>query len=280
MTLTTTISTAPAPLRPFLQYIADRSANDNQRHGAAPRLFATHTARDGTRRRVRCVTASRLGRVGITERLADDTTPQEYVPAGSLSQFLPTPYPTLPPPAVGHMPGQDRRRQEARLIAAARIARLRRTLPVDGVGVVDRAASILGVSAADIRGECKEHLLVFIRRALVGMLAARRPEYSLSMLGSFINVHHSSVHHALVATGLRGDAVNEFDAPYLRAMWSRLPMPIGYGPGEVPAETAMRLGRLVTVKDGMVEPAIWRGLRRWLAAHALEESYGDLKCAA
>ncbi|MCW0235234.1 MAG: hypothetical protein OJJ21_16660, partial [Ferrovibrio sp.] len=92
------VTATPTPLVPFFAIHHNDNYADGKRD-PLPLLFATYTARDGTRRRVRCVTASKLGRVGITERLADDTTPQEYVPAGSLSQFLPTPYPQRRPPA-------------------------------------------------------------------------------------------------------------------------------------------------------------------------------------
>lgn len=278
MTLSQAIPTAPAALRPFLQFVQRRSANDNSHCDPVPALFATYTDPYQNKRRVRCVTASRLGRVGITECLADENTPQRYVTAASLSQFLDTAYPmkATAAPRIG----RARVGSNSKIIAAARVARLRRTIHIDSAGFAERVAVGLGVDPADILGDDRSHLSINVRRAMIGMLATRRPDYSLSMLGSFINVHHTTAHHTLMAVGLRGDAVDEFDLPFLRAAWVRLGMTIGYGPGEMPAEVAERLGRFMTVHDGIVEPSTWVEVRKWLARRIGAERREKALCAA
>jgi len=267
----------------LLQPFVAMHHNDNYSAGKRtlpPPLFATYSPPGYPARRVRVVGASKHGRIGITEHLHEETRPQLFVPQAHLSQFLPTAYPMQPVHVSHNVPGQDRRRREARLIAAARVARLRRTLSVDGAGLAARAASILGISEEDILGDGMTHLSVSIRRALLGMLAVRHRDYSLSMLASFVNVHHSSAYHALAAAGLRGQAVSEFDMPYLRAAWRGLGLPQGYWPGQMPPEVRSRLGKLVRLHGGLVEPAAWTDVRRWLALRIFDERMGEHKCAA
>lgn len=288
MTLTTTIPTAPAPLRPFLQYIADRSANDNQRHSPAPRLFATHTARDGTRRRVRCVTASRLGRVGITEHLADDTTPQEYVPAGSLSQFLPTPYPKrpvlLPEPKMLVGTPAARIHAYARGDAARRVALMLARIAEDRTGVVSHLADAAGVSCLDITGPKRTTVLSLASRGATAVLSASNPGMSAHKLGEILGRHYTTTLYQLQMTGLHHDVTDEFDMPFLRALWIRGVARLGGAPGEMPEEVAARLGRLVTITGRDVEPATWSAFRRALAldiAHKrIVAAREQMKCAA
>lgn len=284
MTLTTTIPTAPAPLRPFLQYIADRSANDNQRHSPAPRLFATHTARDGTRRRVRCVTASRLGRVGITERLADDTTPQEYVPAGSLSQFLPTPYPRCETDKQrAQRISVHSIRVEARAEAAMRVAAMLDDIALGKCDIRKRVASAAGVTVADITGTAKHGLLINSRRGVIGAMAANNCDATLNMLGRCLGVAHTTVLHHLKTIGLH-DQVALFDLPHLRALWRRGRMTVGYEPGQMPTEVARRLAQFVNVIGDSVEPATWAEFRVFLGRRIgdarIAEMREQMKCAA
>lgn len=276
-------NTTPTPLVPFFAIHDNDNYADGKRDPLPP-LFATYTARDGTRSRVRCVTASKLGRIGITESLTDDAPVREFVPAGSLSQFMPTPYPQRRPPVkqvVGVIAA--RIHAEAKTEAAKIVAVISRC-PVGIDGVVAQVTTACGLAVADIGGSGRAQLLTAARRMLFGKLAARHPELSSRDLHRLIGSHHTTALLCQRETGFHPSVTTEFDMPFLRALWLRGVAKIGNAPGDVPREVADRLGRFVTVIGRHVEPATWAALRHALAidiAHKrIAAAREELKCAA
>lgn len=268
-TLSQIITTAPDGLRPFLQRVAD---NDN----ALPTLFATHTGLNGTTRRVRIVSASRLGRIGITDCLAGGSA-QTYVPTNQLSQFLPTAYPLRRKRAS---PSAQRIHAECRASAAFRINSLMAQLADDSSDALQKISAAIGVPPLTIKGRSRRFVVMLARRVCVGVIAATRDNRSLTQLGNRVSLHHSTILHGLREIGLHGSVTDVYDMPYLRALWRCGRTTIGYEPGDIPAEVAERLGRFVTAEDGLVEPVAWTELRRHLALKLAADRLEELRCAA
>ena len=274
---------AHAPLAPFL------SIHDNDNYAAGkrdplPPLFATYTDRAGARRRVQVVSASRLGRVGVTESLAHGAAPKIYVYPSQLSQFLDEPYPKRRPDVatttrISVHPVQE----QARADAATRVAAMLQDIATANCDIRRRVARAAGVPISDITGDSKFALLVHARRGILGAVAARNPNCSLSMLGRLLGTCHTTVLHHLRAIGLH-ERVALFDLPHLRALWRKGRMQIGYEPGQMPDEVARRLAGFVDVQHGVVEPMTWLEFRVFLGRKIAEERLAkmreQMKCAA
>lgn len=276
-----------APLAPFIGV----HANDNYAAGKReplPVLFATYTARTGARQRVQVITATRKGRVGVTENLAIGAAPKTYVHASELSQFAETPYPLRGAPHGGPAPRAPRfsvhsLRTEARAEAAMRVAAMVDDIACGKCDIRKRVAAAAGVTVADILGTDKHHMLINARRGVIGSMAARNPGASLAMLGRVVGVSHTTALHHLRSIGLH-DRVALFDLPHLRALWRRGRMTIGYEPGQMPSEIAKRLAGFVDVQNGIAEPMAWAEFRIFLARHIAEAKVAEMKeqmkCAA
>ncbi|MEZ0212487.1 MAG: hypothetical protein ACAH27_05985 [Xanthobacteraceae bacterium] len=219
----------PWCLRQFLKHTPSR---DHE----APRLFATH----GTRR-VRVVRARPTGRVDITENLSGGLS-QKTVGIKELRDIMPTPYPL-------------RRR-------APRAAPIDVTPPTCGAEDHARAgAAVLERAAADCGTDVETMLSESIqpRDTAARRIAACRLYVSgtrtMREIGVLLNRPTEAVRSIIEATGLLGDEISGFDQNYLRAIWVRDSLPIGYGAGEVPREVANRLVGFTRVADGRITAA-------------------------
>jgi hypothetical protein len=283
-TLSQVITTAPDGLRPFLQFVERRGNNDNDMRASTPLLFATYAPPNAPALRVRVVTASKLGRIGITECLHEETTPQIYVPAAQLSQFLPTPYPMRKKVRRPRGTPTQRIHAEARVDAAQRTAALMEQFSVDCAEVARRIASASGIPITHLFGASRERLLTCARRSALGVIASRNHGLSLPVLGRAIGCHHTTTLHSLREIGLHASVTGEFDLPYLRALWLKGRMPIGHEPGQMPDDVAARLGRFVTIDGGELEPSNWTEFRRYLglaiARARIVAERERLQCAA
>lgn len=270
-------------LAPFL------SIHDNDNYAAGkrsplPRLFATYTDRGGVRRRVQVVSASRLGRVGVTESLTLGAAPKIYVYPSQLSQFLDDPYPKRRPDVlqttrISVHPVQE----QARADAAERVTQMLQDIATANCDIRKRVARAAGVSISDITGDSKFAILVHARRGIIGAVAARNPNSSLSMIGRLLGIHHATALHHLRAIGLH-EQVALFDLPHLRALWRKGRMEIGYEAGQMPPEVAKRLAGFVDVQQGAAEPMTWLEFRVFLGRRIADERLAKLreqmKCAA
>ena len=214
-----------------------RADNDN-----APLLFGTI---NGTR--VRVLTATHAGRVGISEDVCSKSV-RRYVRLRDLYDLLPTLYPAraeavvvedLPPPPLPATPATR-----------------------DSGDILAWVARASGFSVDDLRGQSMCHRVVAARMVAYGMLHGEGKR-SLPQIGAIMNRHHTTVLSGLCAIGLCGKTVSQFDRNFLRAIWAKGARPEGHGPGEVPGEVSARLGDLVVIAGGMVDAAARYKLLHW-----------------
>ena len=222
-----------------------RADNDN-----VPLLFGTI---DGTR--VRVLTATHAGRVGISEDVCSKSV-RRYVRLRDLHGLLPTLYPARAEPVVV----EDLPTPPLPATPATR----------DSNDILAWVARASGVSVDDLRGTSMCRLVVAARMVAYGMLHGEGKR-SLPQIGAIMNRHHTTILSGLRSIGLCGNTVDQFDLNFLRAIWVKGARPEGHGPGEVPGEVSARLGDLVVVAGGMVDAAA-----RYKLLHCRE----DVACAA
>jgi len=243
--------THPEFVQRFLDHHAMRSSvgpwcradNDN-----VPLLFGTI---GGTR--VRVLTATPAGRVGISEDLFGKSV-RRYVRMSDLRDLLPTLYPTR---------AEDTAAPEPQPIPPAPTTR-------DASDILFWVSRAAGVTVDDLRGLGMRASVCAARMVAYGMLHGEGKR-SLKQIGAIMHKHHTTVLSGLRSVGLCGKTVSQFDLNFLRAIWVKGALPEGHGPGEVPGEVSARLGDLVVIAGGMVEAAA-----RYKLLHAREE----MPCAA
>lgn len=238
-------------VRAFLAHTIAPAHNDNAM------LFATVGGK-----RVRCVTATKAGRVGITENIANAHSPEGYVRLSDISQPLPTLYPTKPP---------TRRMRNA-------------------ADVAPWVAHIASVTIDDIQSISRAQILVTARTVIVGMMSAINRRLTTGDIAAAIGRHPSTVGHIQNDLGFLGGLVSEDDTNYLRAVWRMGPLPLGCDPGEVPEAVCRRLAGRVFYDGYVVEAAPIRTLLNLVRADVQDEDEeiaedllaieGELQCAA
>lgn len=224
----------PECAKTFFVFHHKAKTNDNEIRPGLPKLYASCRGK-----RVRVVAATPTGRCGVTERLEDETTPQEYVGISELTQFLATPYPVRPKPVlldIRDMPIDATRDEVLRFVSKAS------GLPPE---------TIMG--SRNRRSVPRRVLMA--RWTAIGMLIADGSRNPFTV-GAILGICHSTVINAMSRMGLRGPGVDEFDRNFLRAIWVKGQMPIGHQVGAIPPAVVSRLGEHVTRAGNMVEVSV------------------------
>ncbi|UOK71669.1 hypothetical protein [Ancylobacter polymorphus] len=255
-------------------------------HTATP--YATYTAPGGIRHRVRIVSTTKAGRLGITENLGDASSPQRYVSTRELSQFLPTPYPVrageTAPASITPLAAIRRANRDGRVEAAHRIAAMVAALNEDSSDIAGCVCSALGITRLDLIGDSRIGLLIQARRVIVASTFVRERGVTLHKLGEAAGCHYSTAKYHLQAAGISRRTVSEFDVPFMRALWRRGFARLGGEPGQMPPEVAARVSAFIhVIGPGAVEPKAINDLRRYLAEKIARERLdlqGETKCAA
>lgn len=206
----------------------DKAANDN-----APWLFGTYRGR-----RVRVATATRTGRVGITNDVLQRTfTPEKMVRLSDLRDLAPAIYPPRVEPSPAAAPPAVVQVANA---PASRFAS----------DIMDWAARLAGVTIADLMETSMKQQIVRARMVAYGMLYGQRRR-SLPQIGALMRKDHTTVLHALRKVGLMHHDVSAEDRSWLGRIWENC----GHAADEVPCGALGRLEPFIVIDGGKVEPA-------------------------